>query len=71
MDQPHPLAAFRDAKKISRAELARQLGVSRAAVCRWEKGDRHPDRSLWPVIHEVTGLRPSEVAGFANLEAAE
>lgn len=70
MVEPHPLTAFRESEKISKAELARRLGVTRTAVCRWEAGERHPDKKLWPVIRKVTGLKPSEVSGFESLEAA-
>ena len=70
MEALHPLAAYRKTAGISRAELARRLKVSRAAVCRWENGTRHPDKSLWAAILEETGLRPSEVGGFTLLEAA-
>lgn len=52
----HPLTAFRKAKKLSQAELGKQLGVSPAAVSRWEAGERFPDRELWPRIRAVTGL---------------
>lgn len=71
MASPHPLTAYRKAEEISKAELARRLGVTRTAVCRWESGVRQPDKRFWPIIRKVTGLRPSEVAGFEALEAAE
>jgi len=32
--------------KLTQAELARALGVSRAAVSRWESGQRHIDSVL-------------------------
>ena len=68
----HPLTEFRESHTpaLSKAALARLIGVRRATVTRWEDG-RTPDKKLWPKIHEVTGLRPSELGGFAHLEAAE
>lgn len=37
---------IRSRMKLSQAELARELGVSRAAVSRWESGDRSIDSIL-------------------------
>jgi len=41
---PHPVLrrALRQAAGLSQAGLADHLGVSRAAVSRWETGDRNP-----------------------------
>ena len=33
----------RDHLGLGQAELARQLGVTPGAVCRWENGSRYPD----------------------------
>jgi DNA-binding transcriptional regulator YiaG len=39
---------------MSKAALARELGVSRAAVCRWESWERTPNRELRSRIRKVT-----------------
>jgi len=59
----HPLTRYRKAEKLSITALAARLGVSKAAVSRWEAG-RLPDQKLWPVIRQKTGVRPEELARF-------
>lgn len=49
---------------LTRAAIATLLKVSRAAVCRWEKGDRAPDRQNLKKIAELTGAPQSQLAGF-------
>ncbi len=43
---PKELKAIRAQLGFSQADLARALGVSRAAVCYWEKGKRKIDNVL-------------------------
>lgn len=59
----HPLTAFRErqAPPLSRAKLARLLGVSPASVTRWENGKRQPDKEMLPLIAERTGITPTEL----------
>lgn len=49
------LRAWRKANQISQCEAARRIGVSAAAVCRYEAGERVPDRRVMAVIIAVTG----------------
>ena len=65
----HPLTRYREKQKLSITALAAQLGVSKAAVSRWE-GGRLPDQKLWPVIQEQTGIRPEDLARFTAGAAA-
>jgi transcriptional regulator with XRE-family HTH domain len=60
MEGIHPLKHFRDTHKppLSRAELARILGVARPTVHRWESGERKIDRELLPTVSEKTGIAP-------------
>lgn len=55
----HPLKTFREsqAPPWSQSQMANALGVSRVTVWRWERGDRFPERELWPKIRSLTGLR--------------
>ncbi len=46
---------------MSRAKLARTLGVARPTVFRWEKGERQIDAELVPGIAEKTGIPPREL----------
>lgn len=68
VDNVHPLTRYRQSEKLTITALAERLGVSKAAVSRWEAG-RLPDRSMWPIIRERTGIRPEELVGHAG-EAA-
>ena len=35
-------AAIRRSARLSQADVARELGVTTSAVCKWERGDRVP-----------------------------
>lgn len=54
----HPLQIFRETQSPpwSQSRMAGVLGVSRVTVWRWERGDRFPERDLWPKIRDLTGL---------------
>jgi transcriptional regulator with XRE-family HTH domain len=56
MEAKHPLQSYRETHELSRAALADKLGVQRATVHRWEKGDRKIDAELVPTISEITGI---------------
>jgi transcriptional regulator with XRE-family HTH domain len=57
----HALARYRRKHRLSRHALADKLGVDKATVYRWEKGDRDPDRTNLEKIFKVTGIRPTEI----------
>lgn len=63
MEVIHPLQAFREKQTppMTRAELARLLGVSRETVHRWENGKRDIDRKKLTDITEKTGISPHEL----------
>jgi transcriptional regulator with XRE-family HTH domain len=69
------LTEYRERLKISRTELARDLGVSKATISRWESGERRPDQSLVSSISEKTGISPAELrpdlVEFADLMRGE
>jgi transcriptional regulator with XRE-family HTH domain len=58
MPKLHPLTSYRQSHKppLSKAELAAQLGASRASITRWESGIRKIDASLVPEIAAITGI---------------
>lgn len=41
---------------LGQAELARQLGVTPGAVCRWEKGSRFPDNGQIIRLMDLTSV---------------
>jgi transcriptional regulator with XRE-family HTH domain len=54
--ETNPLKAFRDARQISKAELARLLGVSRSIAHRWETGTRKIGPDSLARVSEKTGI---------------
>jgi transcriptional regulator with XRE-family HTH domain len=54
--ETNPLKAFREAKKISKADLARLLGVSRSIAHRWETGERKIGPDSLATVSEKTGI---------------
>jgi DNA-binding transcriptional regulator YiaG len=48
---------IRKRMKLTQAELARELGVSRAAVSRWESGERRIDNILALALECLVGRR--------------
>ena len=46
---------------LSQAMLAREVGVSDAAVCQWETGKHQPRTSLLPSIAETLGCTIDEL----------
>lgn len=63
MEQVHPLKAFREKQEppLTQQALAALLGVSKAAISRWETRERQPEQELLPVISEKTGIPISEL----------
>jgi len=62
--QTHPLTAFRESRQISKTDLADQLGVSCAAVSRWEAGERWPSYHSMIRIKEVTGITHGDILSY-------
>lgn len=64
MAQKHPLTEFRERHDppLSQTALAQIIGVSKAAVSRWENRARFPERKWWPLIKAATGLSPEELS---------
>lgn len=58
MENVHPLAAYRNKQepRLSQAQLASRLGVSRVTVTRWESGARKIDEEKLPKVSEETGI---------------
>lgn len=71
MAAEHPLKKYRADHGLTQGALAKQLGVTTAAVCRWESGQRAPRRRDLPRISESTGIAAADLLGLPVLEAAE
>lgn len=64
MTKRHPLkklSEFRKDRGLSQDDLAKLLGVTKAAVSRWESGHRIPRRGSLPRLIEATGISASEL----------
>jgi transcriptional regulator with XRE-family HTH domain len=61
MEAKHPLEAYRTSHEMSRAKLAKLLGVSPVTLFRWEKGDRQPNPTKLADITEKTGIPAKEL----------
>lgn len=63
----HPLKTFRESQDPpwSQSRMAEALGVKRTTVWRWERGDRFPERELWPKIRDLTGLSIDDLGSAA------
>lgn len=63
MERVHPFTIFRDSQTppLSKAELARLLGVSRSYVHRVEIGERQVGHELLSVVAEKTGIAPDVI----------
>ena len=55
------LRAMRRAAGISQAELARRVGVTTAAVCKWENGQSWPSAWYIPAIAEALGCNIAQL----------
>ena len=59
----HALTALREAKGISKADLARAIGVDRTYVSRWETGDRVANERYIRLMAETLGVSPLALTG--------
>lgn len=55
---------FREAKKLSQKDFAKQIGVSNSRVSNWEQGVNRPDVDLLVDICRVLNVSPSELLDF-------
>ena len=58
------IRALREKKGITQRELADLLGVTDAAVSKWEHGKNFPDITLLERLSEVLGCKVSELLGL-------
>ena len=58
------LRALRTGRGLTQEELARQLGVSKSALCMYERGEREPRRETLLAIARLFGVDLSELFGL-------
>ena len=63
------LKELREEKGISQSELARNIGASRSAICRYEKGEISPDIKVAKKIADTFGVTVEKLSG-SNLETS-
>jgi putative transcriptional regulator len=54
----------REFKQLSKAKLAKKLGVSRATVTRYEDGTRLPSRDILPKLSKILCVPQAALAGL-------
>lgn len=59
------IKAKRRERDFTQEELAGILGVSKAAVCKWETGESYPDITLLPQIAQLFHITMDELFGYA------
>ena len=57
------LAALRRQRKLTQAELASQLGISKSAVSMYERGNREPELDLLQAMADFFGVSVSSLLG--------
>lgn len=61
------LRLLREKKKVTQAELAKSIGVSRQAICMWEKNKREIGLSALNKIAEVLDVPIHRIIGGVNM----
>jgi transcriptional regulator with XRE-family HTH domain len=59
--ETNPLKAFRESRQLSKADMARHLGVSRSIAHRWETGERKIGPDSLAAVSEKTGIPRREL----------
>lgn len=67
----HPLRSYRERKGLTQAALASRLGLSPAAVSRYEARKREPRSEELRRICDVTGISAGEIMGIEDVRTAE
>ena len=58
------IATKRKEKKITQDELAKYLGVSKAAISKWETGQSYPDITFLPILASYFNVSIDELIGY-------
>ena len=66
----HPLYQYRKERRLTRQQLAHQIGCSTRTLARWEKGHYCPRLSFAVRAGQVTGLAVETLGAVAALPVA-
>ena len=58
------IAKKRKEKKMTQDELAKYLGVSKAAISKWETGQSYPDITFLPILASYFNVSIDELIGY-------
>lgn len=61
MQANHPLTVYREQHSLTRADLARDLSVSKTTITRWEEGKRKIDDTKITHVAKITGIPAKEL----------
>ena len=64
LNLPENIIRLRHERRITQEELADFLGVTKAAVSKWEKGQNTPDLLLLPQLASFFGITVDEIIGY-------
>lgn len=64
MADANPIRTYREKRNITVADLAKQIGVKRSTVWRWDQG-RAPSPDMWPAIIKATSITRQQLLRFA------
>ena len=64
----HNLYVFRCDKRLTQAEMAELLGISRITYANIERGKRSGDHAVWRTLQEVFNVPDAEMYSLMKLE---
>ncbi len=64
------LAEIRAAEGVSQSALAREMGIDKSTIWRWEKGERQMDNDTLRVLCERFGCSVEHLLGWDRPKAA-
>jgi transcriptional regulator with XRE-family HTH domain len=68
MSANHPLRSWREKHGLTAEELGDKIGVSKAAVSRYERGHRRPD---WPILSRIAEVTKGKITADDFLSTSE
>lgn len=57
------LKSYRERKRLTQAQLGKELGVSAQAIAKWESGESYPSAQKLPALADLLGCSIDELFG--------